>query len=134
MRRPCRGRDQFHVVAICPNVEHPALFPFRQIGGTGRRRQHGAVVDGNAARSKTQKPKGRDPSHLGQVPTITRKVAADLGITDIETGANLAPLFPRPCERRCRALASALIFGAPAAQTGLPVRNFRSAPVRHRPA
>ncbi|UPT96051.1 hypothetical protein J4G48_0044455 [Bradyrhizobium barranii subsp. apii] len=46
---------------------------------------HGAVVDGNAARkgnARNQHRKEGHPSGSGHPPTVTRKVAADLGISD----------------------------------------------------
>jgi hypothetical protein len=62
---------------FCRRDAHTAIY-------AGLLKQHGDVVDGNVARSKSEaRTKGRcDPSHFGHMPpTVTRKVAADLGIS-----------------------------------------------------
>jgi hypothetical protein len=74
---------------LAENLHRSELTPKERDAHTalyaGLLKEHGSVVDGDAARSKSEaRTKGRcDPNGSGHIPpTVTRKVATDLGIND----------------------------------------------------
>lgn len=82
---------QCELAEVAENLHRKELTPKERDAHTaiyaGLLKQNGSVVEGNTARSRsearTKGKKGCDPSDLGHMPpTVTRKTAADLGITD----------------------------------------------------